>query len=134
MLVLRQQRSLAIAVAAEQRSRAAPIKGALAPSRMSPPSRFSTLGTTEATGNQPVAFCLGSVLLPGRDVARYVSGPFEATALPDNSGHLFKYWSTQPFTVWYHRRLFWGLSTQWPSSGKYSILEGTFRRCRVVKS
>src|SRR4051812_37109804 len=40
--------------------------------------------------------------------------------------------STQPFTVAYHNCEFCGLSTQWPSSGKYSIFDGTFCRCRVV--
>src|SRR3954454_23491763 len=42
--------------------------------------------------------------------------------------------STQSFTVLYQSREFCGLSTQWPSSGKYNIFEGTFNRWRVVKS
>ena len=42
--------------------------------------------------------------------------------------------STQSLTVLFHSLEFCGLSTQWPSSGKYSISEGTFRRCSVVKS
>jgi hypothetical protein len=40
--------------------------------------------------------------------------------------------STQPFTVWYHSRLFCGFSTQWPSSGKYSIFDGILPLCSVV--
>src|ERR1022692_138652 len=28
--------------------------------------------------------------------------------------------------------MFCGLSTQWPSSGKYNIFDGTFNRCKVV--
>src|SRR5205814_9945449 len=42
--------------------------------------------------------------------------------------------STQSFTVLYQSREFCGFSTQWPSSGKYNIFDGTFSRCRVVKS
>jgi hypothetical protein len=42
--------------------------------------------------------------------------------------------STQSFTVLYQSCEFCGLSTQWPSSGKYNILDGTFSRCSVVKS
>ena len=56
-------------------------------------------------------------------------------------GSLFpSYWfvfvqrSTQPFTVLYQSCEFCGFSTQWPSSGKYSISDGIPRRCRVVKS
>jgi hypothetical protein len=30
----------------------------------------------------------------------------------------FRYASSHPSTVLYHSRLFWGLFTQWPSSGK----------------
>jgi hypothetical protein len=41
--------------------------------------------------------------------------------------------STQSFTVSYQSREFCGLSTQWPSSGKYNISDGTFSRCNVVK-
>src|SRR6266404_577429 len=41
--------------------------------------------------------------------------------------------STQSLTVLYQSRLFCGLSTQWLSSGKYNIFDGTFSTCRVVK-
>src|ERR1700722_18548508 len=44
------------------------------------------------------------------------------------------HWSTHSFTVLYQRREFCGFSTQWPSSGKYSIFDGTPSICSVVKS
>jgi hypothetical protein len=43
----------------------------------------------------------------------------------------FVHSSTQSFTVFHHSREFCGFSTQCPSSGKYSILLGTFSRCSV---
>src|SRR5205807_8184369 len=46
----------------------------------------------------------------------------------------FVHWSTQSFTVLYQSREFCGFSTQWPSSGKYSIFDGTPITCSVVKS
>src|ERR1700733_14361719 len=48
--------------------------------------------------------------------------------------YFFVHWSTQSFTVSYQRREFCGFSTQWPSSGKYSIFDGTPSICSVVKS
>ena len=46
----------------------------------------------------------------------------------------FVHWSTQSFTVLYQSCEFCGFSTQWPSSGKYSIFEGTPSICSVVNS
>jgi hypothetical protein len=36
--------------------------------------------------------------------------------------------------VWYHRTLFCGFSTQWPSSGNSTSLDGTFCNWSAVKS
>lgn len=44
------------------------------------------------------------------------------------------HWSTQSFTVLYQSCEFCGFSTQCPSSGKYSIFDGTFFNCSAVKS
>ena len=46
----------------------------------------------------------------------------------------FVHSSTHSLTVFHQSRLFCGFSTQWPSSGKYSIFDGTFSRCSVVNS
>src|SRR5271167_960393 len=46
----------------------------------------------------------------------------------------FVHSSTHALTVWYHRRPFCGFSTQCPSSGKYSIFDGTLSRCSVVNN
>src|SRR5262249_59474970 len=48
--------------------------------------------------------------------------------------HFPTHWSTQSFTVLYQSWEFCGLSTQWPSSGKYNILDGTSCICSVVNS
>ena len=65
---------------------------------------------------------------------RPVAGNSALATHAPSSCHFFVHWSTQAFTVWYHNRLFCGLSTQCPSSGKYNIFEGIFSRCSVVKS
>ena len=46
----------------------------------------------------------------------------------------FVHWSTQSLTVFHQSSEFCGFSTQCPSSGKYSIFDGTPIRCSVVKS
>ena len=48
--------------------------------------------------------------------------------------YCFVHSSTQSFTVLYQSSEFCGFSTQCPSSGKYSIFDGTFIRCSVSNS
>src|SRR5580658_2178812 len=51
-----------------------------------------------------------------------------------NSFHFFVHLSTQSMKVLYQSALLAGFSTQWPSSGKISISDGTLRICSAVKS
>ena len=44
------------------------------------------------------------------------------------------YFASQANTSWCQYSLLAGFSTQWPSSGKLIIFDGTPRRCRVVNS
>src|ERR1044072_9881367 len=66
----------------------------------------------------------------GVEYSRFRSGTCGSMSLRFYLHH----WSTQSVTVFHQRREFCGFKTQWPSSGKYNIFDGTLSRWSVVKS
>ncbi len=112
--------------------------------------RGRTIGASRTTGAATLsgafsgtAFGSGcawlSSISAGRDCPVLASGAFAiGVAGPSNPlcAYIFVlvHRSHQSPTVSYHSFEFCGFNTQCPSSGKYSILLGTFSRCSAVNS
>ena len=90
-------------------------------------NRFAVVIPSRADGEGPHRGCL--IIQASLCVREDCVGSL--TSFGMTADHLH-HWSTQSFTVLYQSWLFCGLSTQWPSSGKYNIFDGTLSTCSVV--